>query len=194
MSEQGNLIVARYTDGRIVRGSTHDFRPGRALFHVRTEESDVLVRVDADELKAVFFVKNLFGDHTYEETKSFEFKHGVGRKIWVRFSDGEELSGWTVGYTPDKPGFFIFMTDKKANAERAYVLNGAVDEVLVDGAAEEAARQYAARQSERPTVRRIQSDQWNKMLGIEPSRRPAAPSAPPKPGRKRDSGIFLGDW
>jgi hypothetical protein len=194
MSDHGNLIVARHLDGTIVRGTTRDFQPGRNQFRVKTEEATELVRVDANDLKAVFYVKSLFGDHTHEETKSFKFKHGVGRKIWVKFRDGEEISGWTVGYTPAKPGFFIFLTDEKANAERAYVLNHAVEEVLLDAEAEAAAEEYANLQTEDTSARRIQSDQWKKMLGIETPSPEPAPSAGRPPRKKRGSGIFLGDW
>ena len=33
-----NLVVARYRDGKIIRGVTHDFGPKKKVFHVSTVE------------------------------------------------------------------------------------------------------------------------------------------------------------
>ncbi len=196
MSEFGFLVVARHTDGRIVRGTTSDFRAGRSYFHILPEDGDRATRIAVSELKAIFYVRSLFGDHSHEDTKSFQHRHGVGRKVWVRFCDGEELAGWTVSYSPDRGGFFVFPTDANANAEKAFVVNGAIESVFLDTEAEREAEAYAERgargDSKRQTVRRIQSDQWNRMLGFEPS----GPNRHPRetPRRPRDSGMFLGDW
>ena len=54
-------VVARYVDGRIVRGFTFDFDPSQRRFHVfegptaMGPSTQVLVR----DLKAVFFVRDL---------------------------------------------------------------------------------------------------------------------------------------
>jgi len=33
-----NLVVARYRDGKMIRGMTHDFGPQKKVFHVSTVE------------------------------------------------------------------------------------------------------------------------------------------------------------
>ncbi len=76
------------------------------------------------------------------------------------------------------------------------VVNGAIESVFLDTEAEREAEAYAERgargDNKRQTVRRIQSDQWNRMLGFEPS----GPNRHPRetPRSPRDSGMFLGDW
>jgi hypothetical protein len=53
----------------------------------------------------------------------------VGRKIRVRFKDGEVLVGTTQGYQPGRPGFFLVPADPGSNIERCYVISAATDEV-----------------------------------------------------------------
>ena len=60
-----NLVVARYRDGKIIRGMTHDFGPQKKVFHVSTVEkrgrtvAGNIYEISLSELKAVFFVKSL---------------------------------------------------------------------------------------------------------------------------------------
>jgi hypothetical protein len=62
-----NLVVARYRDGKMIRGVTHDFGPQKKVFHVSTVEkhgrtvNGKIFDISISELKAVFFVKSLEG-------------------------------------------------------------------------------------------------------------------------------------
>ncbi len=199
MPETGFLVVARYVDGRMVRGMTNDFRPGRTFFHVLAEDARTPVRVTVDELKAIFYVKTLFGDHTHVGTNTFRHRQGYGRKVWVRFKDGERLAGWATSYTPEKGGFFLFPTDASSNAERAFIVNHAVAEVRLDEDAQVAASEYeevgGKPEGARASVRQLSSDEWNHMLGIDSPSTPGSPQKPdPPPTKQGNSGAFLGDW
>ena len=124
----GNRVVARYRDGRMVKGTTLDFLPTRGQFHVAPEGGGTPVAVTVADLKAVFFVKSWLGDATYNELK--EFNGPVqGRKVQVEFRDGETLVGSTQGYQPDRPGFFLIPADPKSNNDRIYVVTRAVARV-----------------------------------------------------------------
>ncbi len=128
----GNRVVARYRDGRMVKGATLDFLPTRGQFHVSPEEGGAPVLVVVAELKAVFFVRDYSGDPAH--TRSNEFEAGrpaPGRKIQVLFEDGELLAGTTTGYQPGRPGFFVVPADPKSNAERCYVVAAATREVTL---------------------------------------------------------------
>jgi hypothetical protein len=57
---------------------------------------------------------------------SFREASGQGRKIKVKFLDGEEMAGFTMGYSAEKPGFFLIPADPKSNNSRVYVINSAV--------------------------------------------------------------------
>jgi hypothetical protein len=124
-------IVLRYLDGRIVKGYTQDFNPGRPSFHLHKDpagsSSDQPVQLEMKELKAVFFVKTFEGNRSYNERKEFgEGDRPQGRKVEVTFVDGEQMQGSTVGYDPERPGFFLFPADPGGNNIRIFVVSAAV--------------------------------------------------------------------
>lgn len=133
-----NKVVVRYLDGKVIRGSTADFHPDRDVFHVTvtTAESTKSVEVKLKDLKAVFFVKELLGldkhrtkkKTTFEEMKD---KKLIGKKVKVEFIDGEILCGLTMGYSPQRKGFFFNPIDPDTNNERIFAIMKAVKEVTV---------------------------------------------------------------
>ncbi len=126
------LVVARFLDGRTLKGTTHDFAPNKAEFHLQAEgaERSSAVKVSAAELKAILFVKSYTGDPARRDAYSFEESGGQGgRRIRIRFADGETMAGYTMGYNARKQGFFLIPADPDGNNERVYVLNAAVSGV-----------------------------------------------------------------
>jgi small nuclear ribonucleoprotein (snRNP)-like protein len=127
----GNRVVARFRDGRVVKGTTTDFSPTRDVLHVQTGDGMVLVR--HGELKALFFVRDLFGDPAHRKSNQFPVDRTlVGHPIRVEFLDGEVLVGTTVGYRPDRAGFFVAPADAAGNAERCYVIAAATRSVRME--------------------------------------------------------------
>lgn len=126
----GNRVVARYRDGRMVKGVTTDFGPAREFFHVAPEGGGAPVTVRHADLKAVFFVRDFSGDPGHRKQNEFDpGKLAIGRKLRVLFEDGELLVGTTQGYQPGRPGFFLVPADPAGNAERCYVVAAATREV-----------------------------------------------------------------
>jgi Family of unknown function (DUF6982) len=124
-----NRIVARYADGRMLKGTTQDFAPAKDSFHVIGSEGGARpVKVVVSELKAVFFVKSLVGNSAYHEVKEFEGPTS-GRKVQVTFKDGEVLVGSTQAYQADRPGFFMVPADPQSNNDRIYIVASAVQKV-----------------------------------------------------------------
>jgi len=124
----GNRVVARFRDGHIVKGTTSDFSPQRDSLHVQTESGVELV--DFRHLKALFFVRDLDGDSRHQKSNLFSpARPVIGRKIAVRFADGEILVGTTQGYRPGRSGFFVVPADPDGNTERCWVVAAATDEV-----------------------------------------------------------------
>jgi hypothetical protein len=123
-------VVMRYANGRIIKGYTNDFFPNKPMFHVRPIESqptDKDVEVYLKELKAIFFVKDFMGNPAYNEKKDFvENQQSSGRKVEVTFKDGEVLVGTTLGYDPNRLGFFVTPIDEQSNNLRAFVVAAAV--------------------------------------------------------------------
>ena len=122
-------VVARYRDGRMVKGSTSDFGPNKESFHVLEEDSGTVVEVLRDDLKAVFFVSSLDGDPRHVEDLELEGKSGQGRKIEVELVDGERIAGFTMGFSRNRPGFFVFPADEGSNNSRIFVVTKSVRSV-----------------------------------------------------------------
>ena len=125
-------VVVRYVDGMVVKGTTQDFFPNKDRFHLRSdttaseEPAEVLIR----DLKAVFFVKDFDGKPGYNERK--EYNNGdkaQGRKVEILFVDGEKLVGSTLGYDPNRLGFFLFPVDPESNNMRVFAVTAAVKNV-----------------------------------------------------------------
>jgi len=125
-----NRVVARFRDGRVLKGTTANFFPAKDTFHVRTQDGD-LVEIRLEDLKAVFFVKDLAGDPGYDEKKHFDLARVYGQKISCEFQDGECLLGYTQGYNPGRKGFFLIPADPKSNNERVFVVQSFTRRVSV---------------------------------------------------------------
>lgn len=128
-----NRVVARFADGRMVKGTTADFFPGKESFHVSeagAAPEATPVEVHTSELKALFFVKDLAGNREHVEKNAFDASRPApGRKIKVVFTDGEVLVGTTTGYQKGRPGFFLVPADAGSNIERCYVVTAATKEI-----------------------------------------------------------------
>jgi len=133
-----NLVVARYRDGKIIRGVTHDFGPQKKVFHVSTVEkhgrtvNGKIFDISLSELKAVFFVKSLEGRQGPPSLKGLmeEKLETPGlMKVRITFSDGEILVGTTHGYTPERKGFFVIPLERDSNNLRIFVVSSAVKKV-----------------------------------------------------------------
>ena len=125
-------VVVRYSDGRLIKGSTQDFFPNKERFHLIPADnpSGRGIEVSMNDLKAIFMVRDFIGDPLYKERKKYiEGEKPSGRKVEVTFKDGEVLVGSTLGYDPKRQGFFIFPADPKSNSIRAYVVSFAVGKV-----------------------------------------------------------------
>ena len=127
-------IIVRYANGRIIKGYTDDFLPTKPIFHMQPIDSNTLneiIEVLVQDLKGVFFVRDFEGDPNYKEQKTFPDGVEVfGRKVEVRFKDGEVMTGSTLDYHPQRPGFFFLPSDPHWNTLRVFVVFQAVSKVL----------------------------------------------------------------
>ncbi len=125
------MVVIRYQDKRLVKGTTEDFFPDKPEFHVHEvgNERAPAQKIAIRDLKAVFFVRSYEGNREHVDDDDLSQAKGQGRKIEVVFKDGEVLRGFTVGYNRMKQGFFMIPADPESNNARVYVINAAVREV-----------------------------------------------------------------
>ena len=124
---QANKVVARFKDGSIIKGKTSDFFPNKETCHLETLNGEIK-EIKMEQLKAFFFVKDFEGDKTHQKSYNDEIA-GAGRKIMVKFSDGEEVIGYTLGYSPDRQGFIMTPADLKSNNERIFVITSASEKI-----------------------------------------------------------------
>lgn len=131
-ADAGRLVVARFLDGTLLKGTINDFTPNKSEYHIYEggNERQQASSVPADSMKALFFVKSYEGDRTHRPAPSFRGAASQGgRRMCVRFLDGEEIIGSTMGYNPQRQGFFLIPADPDDNNVRIYVFNKAVDKV-----------------------------------------------------------------
>jgi len=123
-----NRLIARYRDGRVLKGSASDFAPGKASFHMSSmDDPTVITEVIIAELKALFFVKDFFGDPNHVYRNDFDPEAPtVGRKLLVEFEDGEKMAGYTLVFNPAHGGFFLTPADPHCNTIRVFIANAAV--------------------------------------------------------------------
>ena len=133
-----NKVVVHYQDHHIERGYTSDFRPDKPVFHliVKEDTKERSVAVKIANLKAVFFVKELAGRLRTRPVKKKTFadiedKKLIGKKVKVEFTDGETLYGLTLGYSPQRQGFFFSPIDPESNNERIFAVLSAVRDITI---------------------------------------------------------------
>jgi hypothetical protein len=122
-----NKVVARFKDGTILKGKTNDFFPNKTSFHIETLNGETET-IDVEQLKALFLVKDFEGNKEYSEEFNDEVS-GAGRKIKVTFSDGEIITGYTLGYSPNRQGFYMTPADLKSNNVRIFVVKSASQKI-----------------------------------------------------------------
>jgi len=151
MTETSHAVV-HFLDGKLLKGTTQDFFPNRPVFHLIPAGGGQAIEVRCKLLKAVFFVKALEGNPRRTSIPGFIAAPAAtahGKKIAVRFKDGELLCGYTLSHQPDREGFFLFPADPESNNIRVYVLAAAA-EIKAGPAAEELARKALAQKKKQP--------------------------------------------
>ncbi|NOT34414.1 MAG: hypothetical protein HOP12_09620 [Candidatus Eisenbacteria bacterium] len=138
MSES-TRVVAHMNDGRILKGTTQDFFPNRVTFHLLPRDGAAAIELRCKHMKAMFFVKEFDGNPTRRDIPGFVAappESSQGKKIAVRFKDGELLCGYSLSYLPDREGFFMFPADALSNNKRIYVVAGSASEIKAGPAAD----------------------------------------------------------
>jgi len=123
-----NKIVIRFANGKLRKGTTADFSPNKDVFHLNDKDDGKVHEISVRDLKAVFFVKSYDGDPAYDE-KLNVVRLGLGKRIRIRFKDGEKMVGYTQGYSANRTGFIFFPSDPACNNEKAFIVNAATDDI-----------------------------------------------------------------
>ena len=122
-----NQVVIKYKNGTLSKGKTSDFFPNKNEFHLE-DISGEINKILVEDLKAIFFVKSFDGNKNHKDNYNDEIAAG-GRKVRVSFVDGETVIGYTLGYSPDRPGFYLSPADLKSNNERIFIVKSATKHI-----------------------------------------------------------------
>jgi hypothetical protein len=126
-------IVVRNADGQIIMGYVNDFFPQKLSFHMYpydSQGSQNAIEIFIKDLRAVYFVQDFAGDLKIQEEKKFpDVVKPYGRKVEVTFKDNEVMIGFTLGYDPQRLGFFLFPSNPHCNILRVFVVSEAVSKV-----------------------------------------------------------------
>jgi hypothetical protein len=118
-----NQVVGHFLDGRLVKGRSFDFSPGTPTCHIQLPSKEQ-VAVPLGDLKALFVVKSLQGDRTYQESQEIhpaDPRRVSARPVSVRFRDGETIVGLVTAYSDERSFFFLLPADRRSNNIRILV-------------------------------------------------------------------------
>jgi hypothetical protein len=126
-------VVVKYANGTVIKGFIQNFSPNKDWFHLIPADklSDRTIEVFVKRLKAVFVVRDFYGNPHYDERKKYlEGQNPSGVKLEVTFADGEVLVGSTLlSYDPNRQGNFVIPADPESNNIRVFVVSSAVKSV-----------------------------------------------------------------
>jgi len=118
-----NNVVARFADGRIVKGVSMNVDITKPACHVSTSDGK-MEEVRLADLKALFFVKSLDGDSAHNEAMAAEATDPRARGsilVELRFTDSERLVAFANRFPPLGAYFFLVPVDPKSNNIRILV-------------------------------------------------------------------------
>jgi hypothetical protein len=128
-------IVVHMKDGVIRKGVTHDFSPAEQAFHLLPAEGGgVPMRVEFDNMKALFYVKDYLGNRDFVARRQFDDAGDAARRAVVTFKDGEQVWGYLGDGADDTDGvgFFFSPADSDDNNIQIFVVRSAMEGIRLE--------------------------------------------------------------
>lgn len=141
--EHVDKVVIRFINGKLLKGYIIDFTAYTDLVVIQDVETDKEHGIPIHELKAIFFVKTFEGDGSRRDKKMYGIRKNIGRKVYIRFNDGESMMGflegeipWEKGFYLSKPtsalkGFFFVPVDVESNNKKVFVVSSSLKDVTL---------------------------------------------------------------
>jgi hypothetical protein len=132
-------VVARFKDGRLLKGLARDPEPGSDLLRLRLPgEPGLPVEIRLEDLKGVFFVKSWEGNPAYVESDEgfaegelrSNGAHRMQRAV-AGFQDGERLKGYSHNFAPDLPTMCFFPHDPFGNNYKVLIVCSALSDIEI---------------------------------------------------------------
>lgn len=141
--EDIHRVVVRFSNGKILKGHIRNFAANENSVLLEEVGTRIEKNVPIDKLKAIFFVKTFEGVSGYRDKKAYGIRQGRGRKVYVRFNDGESMVGflegeipWKKGFFLSKPnskvkGFFLIPVDTDSNNIKVFVVGSSIKDITL---------------------------------------------------------------
>jgi hypothetical protein len=134
--------ILRFVDGSMLKGLIKDFTLADDFVYIEDESSEKQ-KIKLKQLKAIFFVRKFEGNKEHREKKSFAGTKRTGKRLFVKFKDGEQMTGYLEGDTPwekgffldlkKSSGFFLIPVDQDSNNIKVFVVTSALQDVTQMG-------------------------------------------------------------
>lgn len=122
-------IVVHMKGGAVHKGVTQDFEPSRREFHLLPAEGGgVPVRIQTQDMKAMFWVKDYLGNRDFVPRQGFDTA-ARGRRAVLTFLDGESMWGMVEDEDAKWGGFYFRPADERDNNLRIFVVRNSLKEV-----------------------------------------------------------------
>ena len=138
----GEKVVIHLKNKTLLKGTLTRLDSAEGILMLVPDEApDAEKKVALDDLKSIFFVKSFGGNKGYKEKKRFGLMASKGRKVIVKFYDGEIITGfveqdipWRKGFFlstlgPDEKGFYLYPSDPESNNVKIFIVATSVVEV-----------------------------------------------------------------
>ncbi len=137
-------VVLHFQDGRILKGYLlGDINEESGVVEFNEIGNDDPLQINTEDLKAIFFVRDFMGNPDYKEQKRYGISEKIGKRVYIKFKDGEVMLGYLLGELPwergfylngnkeKKAGFFIVPVDRQSNNIKIFVVAKAVKDITV---------------------------------------------------------------
>ena len=125
-------IIARYLDGRVVRGYTQDFDPDESCFHLyeNPTSDEKPMELQMEDLQVLFLVRTLERDpHCRARREFIEEDQSHKDRVEVTFKDGEVVRGFRADHSLRRSGFFLLPPDPEGDDIMIFVISKAVKDL-----------------------------------------------------------------
>lgn len=115
-------VVIHYLDGSTLRGYGDSFLPWEEEVLVK-DQHEKMVHVRLADVKIICFVRHHDSDcsATHKASPPLQFQAVPGRRIQLRFKDGEQLVGVASLEAPPRSGFFLTPLNPNSNNRRVFI-------------------------------------------------------------------------
>jgi small nuclear ribonucleoprotein (snRNP)-like protein len=138
----GEKVVLHLKNKSLLKGTLTRLASEKGSLTILPDDApDAEKNVNLDDLKSIFYVKSFGGNKGYKEKKRFGLMTSKGRKVIVKFYDGEIITGfvkqdipWQKGFFlstlgPDEKGFYLYPSDPESNNIKIFIVATSVVEV-----------------------------------------------------------------